>query len=134
MQINTTSYGIGDASYQAAGGESGIKQLVDDFYNIMESLPKAQEIRAMHPDDLITTRDKLHLFLCAWMGGENQFTEKYGSINIPAAHKHLSIGIDERDAWLCCMKNALKKQPYAEDFKIYLLEKLSFPAEACRTK
>lgn len=134
MKINTTPYGKDDASYQAAGGEAGIKKLVDDFYDIMENLPKAKKIRSMHPNDLIVTRDKLHLFLSAWMGGPNQYSEKYGSINIPAAHKHLSIGIEERDAWLCCMKNALKKQPYGEDFKIYLIEKLSFPAEACRTQ
>lgn len=40
-------YGVGDASYQAAGGEVGIRKLVDDFYDAMERLPEAQKIRKM---------------------------------------------------------------------------------------
>lgn len=42
-------YGVGDASYQAAGGKSGIRKLVDDFYDVMERLPEAEKIRGMHP-------------------------------------------------------------------------------------
>lgn len=36
-------YGIGDASYQAAGGEAGIRTLVDDFYDAMARLPEAEK-------------------------------------------------------------------------------------------
>ena len=127
-------YGVGDTSYQAAGGESGIRKLVDDFYDAMERLPEAKKIRDMHPKDLEITRDKLTRFLCGWLGGPKLYMEKYGSIRIPQAHSRFEIGSKERDAWLSCMEEALKNQPYAADFKKYLLEQLHVPAERSRNR
>jgi len=127
-------YGTDDASFQAAGQYDGIKALVDAFYDAMESLPEAQTIRAMHPDDLTESRDKLTRFLCGWLGGPKLFSEKYGAIRIPVAHRHLEIGPAERDAWLQCMKVAAEAQPYPEDFKHYLLEQLWVPAERSRNR
>ena len=127
-------YGVGDASYQAAGGEVGIRKLVDDFYDVMEQRPEAQKIRKMHPADLTVSRDKLTLFLCGWLGGPRSYSQKYGPIRIPQVHSHLEIGSGERDAWLQCMQEALKTQPYAADFKAYLLEQLYVPAERSRNR
>lgn len=127
-------YGQGDASFQAAGGEAGIARLVQDFYREMSSLPQAQKIRGMHPDDLTVSIDKLSRFLCGWLGGPKRFSEKYGKIQIPVAHRHLPIGEAERDAWLMCMEKALARQPYQEDFKQYLLVQLAVPAERCRNQ
>ena len=127
-------YGDGDASFQAAGGVTGLRKLVNDFYDLMEQLPKAKEIRDLHPDDLTQSRDKLARFLCGWLGGPKLYREKYGPIRIPSAHTHLNIGSKQRDAWLACMQRALEKQPYAESFKAYLIEQLAVPAERCRTR
>ncbi len=134
QENNIPPYGQGDATFQAAGGAEGLKKLVNDFYDKMESMPRAKDILSMHPEDLTETRDKLYCFLSGWMGGPRLFGEKYGSISIPKAHQHLNIGVEERDAWMCCMRNALKNQPYPEALKSYLLDQLSKPAEACRTK
>ena len=130
----TLTYGSKDASFQAAGGEVGIRCLVDAFYDEMDRADYAADIRAMHPQDLDVSRDKLTLFLCGWLGGPRLYAEKYGGISIPSAHAHLDIGLAERDAWLRCMKVALDKQDYAPDFKIYLLEQLSIPAERVRKR
>ncbi|MBL4868954.1 MAG: group II truncated hemoglobin [Pseudomonadales bacterium] len=127
-------YGVDDASYQAAGQEPGIRVLVDDFYHVMSTLPEARKIREMHPEDLEEARDKLARFLCGWLGGPKLFQGKYGPIRIPKAHRHLEIGLAERDAWLLCMEEALKQQPYADSFKKYLLEQLYVPAEGSRNK
>ncbi len=127
-------YGVGDASYQAAGGEAGIRKLVDAFYDAMERLPEAAKIRKMHPADLTVSRDKLTLFLCGWLNGPALYTQKYGPIRIPQVHSHLEIGSSERDAWLQCMQEALKNQPYAAGFKKYLLEQLYVPAERSRNR
>lgn len=127
-------YGKGDSSFQAAGGEAGIRQLVDCFYDHMEQLPEAAKILAMHPEDLLTSRDKLARFLCGWMGGPNRYKEKYGAIAIPRAHAHLDIGSAERDAWLLCMEKALAQQVYAPEFRVYLLKQLSVPAERSRNR
>ena len=131
---NKLQYGVGDASYQAAGGEMGIRKLVDDFYDAMEQLPEAAKIRNMHPADLTISRDKLARFLCGWLGGPKLFAEKYGSIRIPQVHSHLEIGCRERDAWLLCMQEALKTQPYTAEFKKYLMEQLYVPAERSRNR
>ncbi len=88
----------------------------------------------MHPQDITESRDKLARFLCGWLGGPKLFNEKYGKIRIPQAHSHLDIGTDERDAWLRCMEESLKDQPYDAAFKTYLLEQLFVPADRSRNR
>jgi len=44
------------------------------------------------------------------------------------------LGAKERDAWLLCMQRALAEQPYADDFKQYLIEQLFVPAERSRNR
>ncbi|RYG11635.1 MAG: globin [Chitinophagaceae bacterium] len=126
---HTPLYGFSDNSFLAAGGEAGIRQLVDDFYRFMDELPEAKIIRAMHKNDLTNSRDKLTLFLCGWMGGPTLYHEKYGSINIPRDHSHLVVGESERDAWLLCMEKAINLQNYTPQFGAYLLSQLRIPAE-----
>lgn len=129
MSAQPPMYGIQDASYQAAGGIDGIRQLVDDFYRIMDSWEPARSIRRMHSEDLSITRDKLTCFLSGWLGGPKLFQERYGSISIPMFHTSWPIGEAERDAWLGCMAQAIELQPYAPEFKEYLLRQLRVPAE-----
>jgi len=125
-------YGAGDNSYQAAGGEVGIRKLVDELYHQMEILPEAQHIRSLHKADLDTTKDKLSVFLMGWLGGPKDYPEKYGSISIPRFHQYLDVKEAERDAWLLCMNEALKDQDYDEEFKKYLIDQLGIPAERIR--
>lgn len=135
MQRNDTqTFGIGDASFQAAGGEPGIRKLVADFYDRMGSDPRFTTIFKMHPDDLDVSRDKLARFLCGWLGGPKLYSEKYGSISIPRAHEHLAIATPERDQWLDCMREAVAAQSFAADFKQYLMEQLFVPAEGVRRR
>lgn len=123
------AYGVGDASYRAAGERPGITKLVDAFYRIMAERPDAQRILRMHPKDLSVSRDKLARFLCGWLNGPKLYNEKYGAIRIPHAHEHLPVGPEERDAWLACMEVAIAEQGYAPDFAAYLLRELGVPAQ-----
>jgi len=125
-------FGEQDATYQALGGLDGLVKLVDEFYDAMETLPEAKRIRDMHKDDLTVSRDKLVCFLSGWTGGPRIYGDKYGSINIPMAHQHLTIDENDRNAWLLCMKAALDRCGYPEELKDYLLEQLYFPAERIR--
>ena len=124
-----SQYGVGDASFRAAGERAGITKLVELFYRNMDELPEAQVIRRMHPRDLSESRDKLARFLCGWMNGPALYNEKYGPIQIPAAHAHLRVGEKEREAWLLCMERAIAEQRYAPDFAAYLMRELRVPAE-----
>ncbi len=125
-------FGTEDASFQAAGGEAGIRALVTRFYELMDTLPEAREIRAMHPADLDASIDRLAAFLCGWLGGPRRYQEKYGPINIPEAHRHLRVDAARRDAWLLCMERAAAEQPYSEAFRAYLMAQLRIPAERIR--
>ncbi len=127
-------YGEGDASYQAAGEYEGLTSLAERFYFHMDNLPEAKTIRDMHRDDLTESIEKLARFLSGWLGGPKLYREKYGSIAIPRAHSHLAIGSAERDAWLLCMEKALAEQPYAPEFRQYMLDQLFVPAERSRTR
>ena len=48
--------------YQALG-EDGIRALTNAFYDLMDELPEAAEIRAMHARDLSPMKDKLAEYL-----------------------------------------------------------------------
>lgn len=127
-------YGTGDASYRAAGGEAGLRRLVNDFFDRMSTDPRFTTIHDMHPDDNETSRDKLARFLCGWLGGPKLYHEKYGGIGIPRVHSHLAIATPERDQWLACMAESVADQPFTPDFKKYLMEQLFVPAEAVRRR
>jgi hemoglobin len=123
-------YGSGSTSFEAAGGESGIRQLVDDFFDRMGTDPRFARIYEMHPADKSISREKLARFLCGWLGGPKRYQEKFGRISIPGAHQHLPITEVERDQWLTCMTETVDDQPFEPDFKRYLLEQLAVPANA----
>jgi hemoglobin len=135
--MNTDSkpkYGTRDASFIAAGGEAGIRTLVDTFYDLMSSDSRFAVIYAMHPEDNNLSREKLARFLCGWLGGPKRYQEKFGPISIPKAHQHLPIAESERDLWLNCMSEAIFTQPYAAEFKDYMLTQLGVPAEQVRRR
>jgi hemoglobin len=135
MNFHTNEpYGTGDASFQAAGGEAGIRQLVDEFFGRMGADERFATIYAMHPEHKDVSRDKLARFLCGWLGGPKLYNEKYGAIGIPRVHAHLAIATAERDQWLTCMTETVELQPFAADFKKYLMEQLFVPAEAVRRR
>jgi hemoglobin len=132
MEVQNSKYGQGDATYNAVGGDTGLKKLVVEFYHQMEILDEARAIRLMHPNDLSESKDKLYCFLSGWMGGPRLFADKYGVIAIPRAHAHLDIAHAEAEAWLLCMGKALVKLNYPDDFCEYLLGQLKVPAERIR--
>ena len=129
---NCPVFGVGDASFRAAGGELGLQRLVADFYRIMEQAPEAATIRAMYPEQLDEAGEKLAAFLSGWLGGPRRYAERYGSIGIPQFHTRWAVGEAERDAWLHCMQQAIARQPWSPQFAEYLLRQLRVPAERIR--
>ena len=132
--MTTHAYGTKDASFKAAGGVAGLRRLVDNFFDRMTTDERFKTISEMHPEDKEVSRDKLHRFLCGWLGGPKLYHEKYGAIGIPRVHAHLDIDTPERDQWLTCMGESVQEQPFADDFKEYLMEQLFVPAEAVRRR
>ncbi|MBU6188168.1 MAG: group II truncated hemoglobin [Betaproteobacteria bacterium] len=96
-------------AFDALGGESAVRALVDRFYDLMDLEADYAGIRALHPPELDTSRDKLFWFLCGWLGGPSHYIERFGHPRLRARHLPFSIGISERDQWLTCMAQALRE-------------------------
>jgi len=93
--------------FERMGGEPGVRALVDRFYDLMDLEPLFAGIRALHPSALDGSRDKLHWFLCGWLGGPDLYIQRFGHPRLRARHLPYSIGIAERDQWLACMLQAM---------------------------
>ena len=106
--------------YELIGGETGLRSLVDRFYDAMDSSPEAAKVRAIHPDDLSQSRDKLFMFLSGWSGGPSLYMEKYGHPRLRQRHMPFPIGKAERDQWLWCMDKALAESPLDAQLIEYL--------------
>ncbi len=93
--------------YQLIGGETGLRALVDRFYDLMDTSPEASKIRAFHAKSLKQSREKLFMFLSGWSGGPQLYIEKFGHPRLRMRHMPFAIGTVERDQWLWCMNKAL---------------------------
>ncbi len=120
--------------YDLLGGDGGVRTLTADFYGLMDTLPEAAPIRAMHKGDLSEMTDKLGTFLIGWLGGPQRYQERFGRVIIPLAHKPFAIGPSERDQWLMCMHGALEKTSLDASMKARLMDSFGRMAEMCRTK
>ena len=109
--------------YEQLGGEAGIRQLVTEFYDEMERNPDAAAILPLHAN-LEDARQKLFQYFSGWLGGPPLYTSKYGHPRLRARHMHVPIGVEERDAWLICMVNALKTMNLEEPVLLALLERI----------
>jgi hemoglobin len=115
-------------------GEDGIRELVNAFYDIMDRLPEAASLRAMHAEDLTPIKEKLAEYLIGWMGGPPLYAQKYGSVCMTTPHEPYHIGPEERDQWLLCMNRALEETGASDE----LVEMLKIPlfriADAVRNR
>lgn len=106
--------------YQQLGGEAGVRKLVQRFYELMHTLPEAADIRAMHPDDLADSEEKLFLFLSGFFGGPSLYMEKYGHPMLRRRHLPFPINEAARDQWLLCMSRALDDIDASPELKQFL--------------
>lgn len=93
--------------YQLLGGASAVRQLVDRFYDLMDQLPEAADLRALHPGDLTQSRQKLYEFLSGWLGGPPLYAAKRGPPRLRARHMPFAIDEAGANAWMRCMDLAL---------------------------
>ncbi len=94
--------------YERIGGEETIRALVERFYELMDTLPEAAEIRRMHARELRASRDKLFMFLSGWLGGPQLYVEKHGHPRLRQRHMPFPIDSAARDQWMLCMTRAME--------------------------
>ncbi len=120
--------------YERIGGESAVRQLCKNFYEIMSETPKAKGIRDMHPEDITISEEKLYLFLTGWLGGPSLDTDKYGHPRLRSRHLPFAIGIEERDQWLYCMAHALARLELDQLFAEQLISSFAQTADFMRNQ
>lgn len=106
--------------YKLLGGEEGVKALSDRFYDIMDTHPEYEPIRKLHPEDLSSSRRKFFMFLSGWLGGPDLYVQERGHPMLRRRHLPFKITAIERDLWMDCMQQALKKTEAPEAFKAEL--------------
>ena len=121
-------------TYEKIGGEATVGKLADRFYELMDSVPQFAELRAMHPESLKGSREKLFMFLSGWFGGPDLFVEKHGHPRLRARHMPFSIGVKERDQWVACMVLAMEDVGIDEDVRKVLLNNFFNTADFMRNK
>src|SRR4030095_6817539 len=120
--------------YEQIGGEQIVRRLVDRFYDLMDTLPEAAGIRALHPESLAHSREKLFMFLSGWMGGPQLYIERFGHPRLRSRHLPFAIGVVERDQWLWCMNKALAESGLDSRVVEYLKVQLAGTADFMRNQ
>lgn len=120
--------------YEQLGGEAGLKALVDRFYELMDTLPEAYEIRKLHPDDLSGSKAKLFKFLSGWTGGPSLYIEEYGHPRLRQRHLPFPISERERDQWLLCMDQALDEMDIEAQLREALKQAFANTADHMRNR
>ena len=116
------------------GGESGVRALVDRFYDLMDLEPAFAGVRRLHPSSLDGSRDKLFWFLCGWLGGPDLYVQRHGHPRLRARHLPYAIGIKERDQWMACMMQAMNEQQVDETLARRLAEAFFGTADWMRNR
>jgi hemoglobin len=120
--------------YDAIGGDTGVRALVDRFYDLMDSAPEAVHVRALHATSLKVSREKLYLFMSGWTGGPQLYVERYGHPRLRMRHFPFAIASRERDEWLWCMERALAEQTMPDETRAFLVDKLRALADHMRNQ
>ncbi|SHO63477.1 hemoglobin [Pseudoxanthobacter soli DSM 19599] len=110
--------------YEMIGGDDAVRRLVARFYRLMDELPEAAACRAIHPESLADSEQKLYEFLSGWLGGPPLFVERRGAPMLRRRHLHAPIGPDERDGWMLCFRRALVETVEDEALRGFLLERI----------
>jgi len=120
--------------YELMGGETGVRALVERFYDLIESAPEAKELRAIHPKSLKQSREKFFMFLTGWSGGPQLYIEKYGHPALKRRHAPFAIRPIERDQWAWCMHKALDEMDMREQVRDYLKSHFTDATEFLRNR
>ncbi|MEZ2131037.1 MULTISPECIES: group II truncated hemoglobin [unclassified Sinorhizobium] len=103
--------------YEAIGGEKTVRALTQRFYELMDTLPEAKHVRAIHPPSLAGSEEKLFEYLTGYFGGPQLYIQKRGHPRLRSRHFVATIGPLERDEWLLCFRRAMEETIESEKLR-----------------
>jgi len=91
------------------GGEDKLRDLVETFYDLVETLPEGSNLRRLHArgHGVPHARVEQFNFLSGFMGGRQYYKEKHGHMDVKLMHAHVPIRMEDAENWLICMGQAL---------------------------
>lgn len=91
------------------GGEDALRDLVEIFYDLVESLPETENLRTLHMDGhgVAHTRIEQFEFLSGFLGGRAYYMEKHRHMNVKDIHAHVPIMMQDAETWLATMDKTL---------------------------
>ncbi|MBR2567918.1 MAG: globin [Paenibacillus sp.] len=111
--------------YELLGGEDAIRRIVEAFYPKVQAHPL---IGPLFPDNILPVMEKQRLFLTQFFGGPMLYSDQYGHPMMRARHLPFEITPERAEAWLSCMREALKEVNVSEELSAAVLARLSGPA------
>lgn len=108
-----------DLMIDRIGGEPKVQQLVDHFYDLIESLPQGRGILEMHlkGHGLAHVRTAQFEFLCGFLGGRQYYHEHHGHMNLREIHAHVDIRQQDAEDWLAIMDKAMAEKNIALELR-----------------
>ena len=107
--------------YELLGSEAGVRRLVNRFYELMDELPEAYEVRRLHPDSLRNSAQNLFEYLSGWFGGPTMYTDKKGHPRMRMRHAPYAVTPSAKNEWMLCMTQALTEQVPDPAFRDHLI-------------
>lgn len=85
--------------YARLGGEEGVIRLVKAYIEALKTLPGAQRLRSLYPEDLSKYELRMTEFLSTWLGGPALYQERHGMPMLRESHRSFAIDGEARDEW-----------------------------------
>ena len=119
------------------GGREAVLALAYRFYDAMER--DEPELTALHdckaPGKVSdATRMRFGLFLVGWLGGEQEYMERFGHPRLRMRHHAVPINEAMRDAWLRAMATALDEGAVEGELRTFLDRRFAEVADFLRNQ
>lgn len=111
--------------YEAAGGASTIRNLVDTFYGYVAA---DADLKPLFPEDFTEIREKQYSFLTQFFGGPALYSQNYGAPMMRARHLRFAVTPTRAKAWLNCMTKAMDDIGLRGDIRQFMFQRLSLTA------
>ncbi|MFN3186841.1 MAG: group II truncated hemoglobin [Nannocystaceae bacterium] len=121
--------------YDLLGGRDAVLALANRFYDAMErDEPELTALHACKAPGRVTdaTRERFGLFLVGWLGGEQDYMERFGHPRLRMRHRSVPITIAMRDAWLRAMSTAMDQSGVEGELRAFLDERFAHVANFLR--
>ncbi|MEM6292067.1 MAG: cyanoglobin [Myxococcota bacterium] len=121
--------------YTLLGGREAVLDLANRFYDAMErNEPALTAVHDCKAPGKVTdaTRERFGLFLVGWLGGEQEYMERFGHPRLRMRHRHVPITIAMRDAWLRSMATAMDERGISGEVRAFLDERFAHVADFLR--